>query len=162
MARFPKDQLLLPTLIDRLIDEGPAGSTSPHGEGLSLRGLKEGVRRDLENLLNTRRRWAPWPAEYEELDQSLFNYGIPDFTGMNASSSDNVHQFLRTIEAVIRRFEPRFKSVQVSLPDDMDEEDRTLRFRIEGLLHAEPMPEPATFETEMEAGTGAFEVQSTG
>jgi type VI secretion system protein ImpF len=160
MARISKEQLLVPTLLDRLLNEGPSGSASTRGDGFTLRGLKEGVRRDLENLLNTRRRWVPWPAEYEELDKSLYSYGIPDFTGMNASSTDDVHQFLRTIESVIRRFEPRFKSVRVILPNNIGEEDRSLRFRIEGMLHAEPAPEPATFDTEMKAGTGTFEVES--
>jgi type VI secretion system protein ImpF len=157
MPNTPSDQWLLPSLIDRLTDNGPKG---PHAGTISLRGLKESVRRDLENLLNTRRRAASWSAAYEELETSLYNYGIPDFTGTNASSVSDVHQFLRVLEEVIRRFEPRFKSVKVSLPESVDSEDRVLRFRVEGLLHAEPMPERAAFDTEIEPGSGTFEVKS--
>jgi type VI secretion system protein ImpF len=120
------------------------------------------VRRDLERLLNTRRRCIPWPDEYEDLELSMYSYGIPDFTGTNASSADDVHFFLRSIQETIRRFEPRFKSVRVTLIEDGEEEDRVLRFRIDGLLHAEPVPEPAVFDTEMEPGTGTFAVQSIG
>jgi type VI secretion system protein ImpF len=157
MAKSKTDQWLLPSIIDRLTTEHAPGA---RGDALTLRGLKESVRRDIENLLNTRRRWAPWPEEYEELDLSVFNYGIPDFTGTNASSLADVNQFLRIIESAIRKFEPRFKSVRASLPEDTDSEDRVLRFRIEGLLHAEPAPEPVAFETEIEPGTGVFEVKS--
>jgi type VI secretion system protein ImpF len=156
MAKIQSDQWLLPSLLDRLSRDVAKGS--PTGS-ISLRSLKESVRRDLENLLNTRRRAAPWPPSYEELDLSLYNYGIPDFTSTNASSSADVHQFLRVVEEVIRLFEPRFKSVRVSMPDSVESEDRVLRFRVDGLLHAEPAPEPASFNTEIEPGLGVFEVK---
>jgi type VI secretion system protein ImpF len=120
------------------------------------------VRRDLENLLNTRRRATSWPDSYDELHQSLYSYGIPDFTSTNASSSADVQQFLREIEDVIRQFEPRFKSVRVSLPQSVESEDRVLRFRVDGMLHAEPAPEPAAFNTEIEPGSGVFEVKCIG
>jgi len=156
MAKIQSDQWLLPSLIDRLSRNVSKGI--PTG-GVSLRDLKESVRRDLENLLNTRRRAASWPPNYEELEVSLYNYGIPDATCTNASSAIEVQQFLRSIEEVIRRFEPRFKSVRVSLLESVASEDRVLRFRVEGMLHAEPAPEPAAFDTEIEPGTGVFEVK---
>jgi type VI secretion system protein ImpF len=156
MAKIHSDQWLLPSLIDRLSRDDSKGA--PSG-GISLRGLKESVRRDLENLLNTRRRAASWPDSFEELERSLYSYGIPDFTSTNASSAADVRQFLRVIEDVIRQFEPRFKSVRVSLPESVESEDRVLRFRVDGLLHAEPAPEPAAFNTEIEPGSGVFEVK---
>jgi type VI secretion system protein ImpF len=159
MAKIQSDQWLLPSLIDRLSRDVGKGSRTG---GVSLRGLKESVRRDLENLLNTRRRAASWPPNYEELELSLYNYGIPDFTSTNASSASDVQQFLRSLEEVIRRFEPRFKSVRVSLPESVTTEDRVLRFRVDGLLHAEPAPEPAAFSTEIEPGSGVFEVKCIG
>ena len=51
------------------------------------------------------------------------------------------------IEATIRRFEPRFLSVRVNLIDTQDRLETTLRLRIEAVLHAEPAPEPVTFDT---------------
>ena len=157
MSRIPRDQPLLPSLLDRLTDQDglvadPAKQT--------LRELKESVRRDLENLLNTRRRAVGWSPRFEELDRSLVNYGIPDFTGTNASSSEDLRQFSKTMESVVRIFEPRFKSVSVKLLKNEQEEDRVLRFRIDGILYAEPMPEPAVFDTEMEPATGNFQVKS--
>ena len=151
MARVPKRQSLQRTILDRLVDDDPASS------GLSdqhVKGLKESVRRDLENLLNTRRRSVGWSPDLTELDNSLANYGIPDFT-----VEENVGRFINEIQGAIRRFEPRFKSVKVTLLDNKDEEDRVLRFRIAGMLHAEPAPEPTVFTTEMEPTTGTFEVK---
>ena len=62
MARVPRDQPLLPSLIDRV---GQADQV--------LRDLRECLRRDLENLLNTRRRCLPAPPDLEELETSLVN-----------------------------------------------------------------------------------------
>ena len=51
------------------------------------------------------------------------------------------------IEATIRRFEPRFLSVRVTLIDAQDRLETTLRLRIEAVVHAEPAPEAVTFDT---------------
>ena len=41
--------------------------------------LRNSVRRDLEALLNARRRWRSWPAHMTQLATSPIGYGIPDF-----------------------------------------------------------------------------------
>ena len=161
MARVPKDQSLLPSILDRLIDENlDAVGATDRVAGQALPEIKESVRRDLENLLNTRCRSVGWSDELEELDTSLVSYGIPDFMGANASSPDDLQRFLRIIEGVIRKFEPRFKSVAVKSIENKDVEERVLRFRIEGLLYAEPAPESAIYDTKMEPTTGKFDVRS--
>lgn len=157
MARDRRDQPLLPTLLDRLLDDGV--TYQPYSMQL-VSDLKESVRRDLENLLNTRHRPTSWPSEYAELNQSTVNYGLPDFAGTNASDAREVKRFVGIIQNLIRTFEPRFKSVQVKVVENAQAEDRVLRFRIEGTLHAEPVPEPAVFETDLEPAIGSFEVKS--
>ena len=124
-----------------------------------LRELKQSVRRDLENLLNTRHCWETWPDELEELETSLVNYGIPDFTGVNMSLPSERERLRKVVEKVILHFEPRFKSVQVKLVENADDFDRTLRFRIDGLLYAEPAPEPVVFDSQMEPRSSSFEVK---
>ena len=47
------------------------------------------------------------------------------------------------IEDTIRRFEPRFLTVNVVLAPAHTALEATLRLRIDALLHAEPAPEPA-------------------
>ena len=123
-----------------------------------LRELKQSVRRDLENLLNTRWRCVSWPPNLDELELSLVNYGIPDFTGANMGALSERERLRRILEQIVRKFEPRFKTVKVTLLDNSDEADRTLRFRIDALLYAEPAPEPVVFDSQLEPTTNDFTV----
>ncbi|MBN2490939.1 MAG: type VI secretion system baseplate subunit TssE [Planctomycetes bacterium] len=153
MARVPGSQPLLPSVLNRLMD--PTGVKR-------MRELKEYIRRDLEDLLNTRWRCVSWPRNLDELDVSLVNYGIPDFTGANLGSPENQEEFRRVVEQVIRNFEPRFKSVTVTLLRNPEALDRTLRFRIEATLHTEPAPEPVVFDSALEPLTASFQVKEGG
>lgn len=160
MARIDRDQQLVPSVLDRLLDDEPGNTReAPKHRNQVLRELKESVKRDLENLLNTRWRCVSWPPNLDELDVSLVNYGIPDFTGIRFASPNDQEEFRKVIETVVRRFEPRFKRVKVELVSNADALDRTCRFRIDALLHAEPAPEPVVFDTTMEPVTGDFEVR---
>ena len=160
MAKISETQKLMPSIIDRLIDLKPDESKElPLSRGQVMRELKESVRRDLENLLNTRWRCTDWPPELEELNISLANYGIPDFTGSRLSSERDKEEFRRTIERIVRHFEPRFKTVTVKLLENVESMDRTLRFRVDALLYAEPAPEPVVFDTAVEPATGSFLVK---
>ncbi len=150
------------SILDRLLDDNPGvqSEAAPTPEQ-TQRDLHQAVRRDLEALLNTRQRVAGYPRSMRELDQSLVNYGIPDFTGANLSSPDSRAQFVRVIEAVIRRYEPRFKAIRVSLSDNVEPLDRTLRFRIDAVVYAEPAPETVVFDSALEPVTGNVQVKES-
>jgi type VI secretion system protein ImpF len=154
------DRPLVPSLLDRLLDDEPEVKRDPpRGRHQILRELKASVRRDLEDLLNTRRRCGTWPSDLAELERSLVNYGIPDFAGANMGSAERRQDFCRGLEAVLRTCEPRFKTVQVRLLDSAELLERTLRFRIDAVLYADPAPEPVVFDSALEPGTGSFEVK---
>jgi type VI secretion system protein ImpF len=141
-------------LLDRLMDDAPDQEHDrPMSGAEALAVLRRSVRRDLEALLNARRRWRSWPAALNELDLSPLGYGIPDFTSGAFSDERRREQLRGEIEAIIRRFEPRFASVRVTLLDGHDPLESTLRLRIEALLHAEPAPDPVTFDTVVDATT---------
>ena len=160
MAKIKADQPLVPSVLDRLLNDEPdLQRESSKSRNQILREMKQSVRRDLENLLNTRRRCASWPENLTELDRSLVSYGIPDVTGAGLGSDRSRVEFCRTIEAVIRACEPRFKSVKVRPLQNADKLDRTLRFRIDALLIADPAPEPVVFDSALEPGTGNFAVK---
>jgi type VI secretion system protein ImpF len=151
---------LNPSLLDRLLDDNPGVQQEPPTlPQEALRNLHQSVRRDLEALLNTRQRCGTYPAALKELDKSLVNYGIPDFTGSNLSSPEGRMQFVRSIESVIRRYEPRFKSIRVTLLDNVEPLDRTLRFRVDAVVYAEPAPEAVVFDSSLEPVTGNVEVK---
>jgi type VI secretion system protein ImpF len=163
MAKTKADQPLVSSVLDRLLDDDPSVQREPAKSRYQvLRELKQSVRRDVEDLLNTRRRCSPWPAGLQELEQSLVNYGLPDFTGANMGSAEQREQLCRGIESILRTFEPRFKSVKVELVGHEEPLERTLRFRIDALLHAHPAPEPVVFDSALELGTGNFEVKGVG
>ena len=163
MARIKADQPLVPSVLDRLIDDEPEQRReAPRNRSQVLRELKISVRRDLENLLNTRTRCLSWPPELTELKQSLLEYGIPDITGARIGSAKEREEYCRLMQAAIRQHESRFKTVRVTLVDNTESLDRTLRFRIDALLHADPAPEPVVFDSSLQPSTGAFEVKGAG
>lgn len=163
MARVRQDQPLTASVLDRLVDRDPEARTeAPRTRGQVLRELKDAVCHDIQNLLNTRARCLVVPAGLTELKQSLVNYGLPDFTGMPIGSARDREGLARAIQAVLRQHEPRFKKVDVKLLDNAEPLDRTLRFRIDALLHAEPAPEPVVFDSTLQPATGDFEVSGGG
>ncbi len=160
MAHIPVDQPVVPSVLDRLILDDPSSTRDPDKSwGVVLRELRESVRRDLENFLNTRQRCRSWPAALGELNRSLINYGVPDFTGAGLGSDESRSRFRRSLEVLIRSFEPRFKTVRVTVLENANPADRTLRLRIDALLHAEPAPEPLSFDTTVEPVSRTFEVR---
>jgi type VI secretion system protein ImpF len=159
MARIPEDQQLVPSVLDRLLDDEPENSReTAKSRHQVLRELKQSVSRDLENLLNSRWRCTHWPPDLEELDESLVNYGIPDFSGVNFGSAESREQLRAIVENAIRKYEPRFKRVTVTLLGNADSTDRRLRLRIDALLYAEPAPEPVVFDSQLEPASGSFAV----
>jgi type VI secretion system protein ImpF len=160
MASIRDEQPLVPSLLDRLLDDEPGVNREALRSRFQvLREMKRAVQRDLEALLNTRRRCLPVPDGLTELDESLVDYGLPDFTGVSLASYESREQFRHGLETVLRDWEPRFKSVTVTLLDASEPLDRTLRFRIDALLHAQPAPEPVVFDSALEPGTGSFQVK---
>jgi len=160
MARVRPNQPLVPSVLDRLLDDAPDTTReSPASRHQVLRELKQSVRRDLENLLNTRIRCLEVPVNCKELGQSLINYGIPDITGADLGTAQDRESFCRLLQDIIRQYEPRFTKVSVTPAPAADAQDRTFRFRIDAMLMAEPAPEPVVFDSELQPGTGDFEVK---
>ncbi len=151
---------IVPSVLDRLLDDDPEQSQErARSPAQELRELRDSVMRDVGNLLNTRRRWpAPDPA-LDELVPSLADYGVPDVTGADLSGGRALEQFRSALETALYRYEPRFKTVRVEVKSGADPGDRTLRFRIDALLHADPVPESVVFSSIVDPVTGGFEVE---
>ncbi|HUR26603.1 MAG TPA: type VI secretion system baseplate subunit TssE [Planctomycetota bacterium] len=161
MARNDQQRPILPSILDRLIDDAPELSReAPVSAQQFLRDLRSSVRRDLENLLNSRKRFVEADETRVELHASVYEYGIPDIAGTNLSSKRRRDEFLKRIEGELREHEPRFKSVRVVSAADSGSLQRILRFRIEALMHAEPAPEQVQFDSRVEPVTRAFQVKA--
>lgn len=149
------------SLLDRLLDDEPDNLKEvPRNKVQALREIKESVRRDLQNLLNTRTYSRGWPEQYTELNSSLLNYGLPDFGGLSTLTVER-ETFRQLIEDTIRCHEPRFVEVKVQLVGESNLEDRTLQFRIDVLLHAEPSPERIVLDSRLETIDGSIDVEVT-
>lgn len=148
------------SVLDRLIDEDPR---QPADVSLSwaqsVRSLKEALRRDVEWLLNTRRIHQPAPEVLEEVDKSLYHYGLPDLTSLSADDPRTRQVLIRHVEEAIQVFEPRLTNVRVSLVESEYDRTRELRFVIEGLFKMEPSPEQVAFDTVLETSSGKFQVR---
>ena len=161
MAQVRDNDQLLPSVFDRLIDREPTvPQDSPQSRSQVLYELKQSVRRDLQNLLNTRWRCDIWPPDYDQLEMSLVNYGIPDFSGVNMGGPESQRRLIEIVEKAIEFFEPRFVRFSLVQSGAQDSFDRTLRFKIEGLLRAEPAPEPVSYDTVMDVSSAEFAVRS--
>ena len=129
MSTDREEKRLLPSLIDRLIDLSPMSPDEPaKSQGQIVYEMKISLRRDLENLLNTRWSCVTWPPEYEELDLSLVNYGIPDFTGVNMGGPENQKRLIQIVKRAIEKFEPRLIKFSIQINNEIDNVNRTLSF----------------------------------
>ena len=160
MARADYKTSIVPSILDRLLDDAPGVSHEPvTGRFQSVRELERAVARDLEALLNTRQETLEeLPSEFEEVNRSLVAYGLPDFTSLSLMSPDDRNRIRRAVEQAIAAFEPRLQRVHVTL-EAPREHDRGLRFRIDALLRVEPAPEPVTFDAVLQLNTQEYVVQ---
>jgi type VI secretion system protein ImpF len=159
MARTDNEVRITPSVLDRLLDYEPELSREPvSSRAKSLRQLKQAVKRDLEWLLNTRRYAEELSDELKEVNNSLAAYGLPDFTTVSVKNPGDQKLMRRALESAIRVFEPRLEDPVVTL-EPIDGIQRVMRFRIDARLKMEPAPEPVTFDTVLQLGTGHIVVQ---
>ena len=146
------------SILDRLLDSDPRVSGEPVRDRISIRQIKDAVIRDLENLLNTRRQILVPSPEYHEVHNSLYMYGLQDFTMKNPASPMVKQKLRQVIERTIARFEPRLKNVTVQI-EAPGQNARDLRFRITAMLIMEPITEPVIFDTYFDVGRGEYKIQ---
>ena len=161
MAELTQQERLQPSLLDRLTDDEPEKKHESRDQRvLSVRRLRECIKRDLTWLLNTGSL-----SDVEDLSayplvaQSVLNYGMPDLTGITAVSTD-VHVIERNLRQIILTYEPRILKnslrVRVTTTDQMSQ--NALRFEIECDMWAKPMPERLYLKTEVDLETGNVSV----
>ena len=116
MPRPDADQPLIPSILDRMIDQEPnVSQESAVGRASGLAELKEAVKRDLEWLLNSRRLLADLPADLGHLKKSLLMYGLPDHSSSSLSNPNDQKVLRRAVEEAVERFESRLTNVAVTL-----------------------------------------------
>ncbi len=157
MAITNGQQGVLPSILDRLID--PQSSGTEARQGYSLAQILEVVRRDLEDLLNTRQTVTRLPRDRSRLANSIYAFGLPDLVSLNAITPAQREEIARTLELTVSRFEPRLRDVRATLmQNEEDAKQRAIRFRIDAKVGADPAPH-ATFDSVLELTTGQHSVR---
>jgi len=151
-----REKRLLAPVLDRLLES--SRNMDLHQPHQVLKQLREGVRRDLEFLFNTRYRCLSAPEDHIHLEHSNINYGLPDLSTINLSSRNSRKRFCREIEKTILDFEPRIRSVKVTTQDKVDVEDPSIRFRVEAVLHVNPAAEVIVFDSALNPVTQTVDV----
>jgi len=146
------------SVLDRLLDNEPRNSRESVRDRLfSIGQVKAAVIRDLENLLNTKGQHISPPATYKEVNNSLYVYGLRDYTAHNPRSRMVKHHLRQNIEKTIKQFEPRLKNVMVQF-ETLNKKEQNLRFRITAMLVIEPVTEPVTFDTYFDVSRGQYHI----
>lgn len=158
MAELTPKERLQPSLLDRLIDDEPQKQVEAREKRvLSVRQLRESVKRDLAWLLNTTNYESGQSLEgFPEVKSSVLNFGIPELAGHLASDADVVAMETELREAVAR-FEPRILQPTLNVKVVVSEREMShnaMIFDIQGDLWAQPLPQHLYLKTEMDLETG--------
>lgn len=163
-SRMQPNSAVTLSVLDRLTDDDPQSPTviePPLSRAESVRLHRQGVRRDLEWLLNTRRTPDDPGANRVETENSLYNYGLPDFSTYSIAAAKDQNRLIKSLQAAIRTFEPRLANVRI-LPLEISTTGlRVLHVRIEALLLMDPAPEQISFDTTLQLTTGDFSLKDT-
>lgn len=124
---------LLPPLFERLAaqaDEAPV---------FDREALAESVRQELTRLLNTRRA-----STRSGRPLTILDYGIADWSALQARRSDDRRQLVREIRAAVQHFEPRLQLTDVDA-EPIPGQPQRLRLRLGGSLRSGHRTWPAVF-----------------
>jgi type VI secretion system lysozyme-like protein len=140
------------SLFDRLTDREPLSKSDLAATSLEqMKTMKDGVARDLTNLLNVRRSDADIPEEYAETNSSVAAYGLRDLS----SAPIQPNQIGRAIEKVVKVFEPRLSQITVLV---VKQSHHRLEFRISAVLQTDLHNEPVLFDAALPMDSRRFQV----
>lgn len=153
MARA-KEMLVTQSVFDRLRER----QEWPGTNAAALRMLKESIRRDLEELLNTRRMLTADLDGYKMARSSVLNYGLEDLNSLTPLSRVNAQELQRAVQRCIAEYEPRLVDVAVSVDDGSDLLRREIRLHIEATLPVHPSAETVSFDTTLDLTSGMYSI----
>jgi type VI secretion system protein ImpF len=108
---------LLPSLLDRLLDDRPYQSAEPAAQRTcSLAEYKASIVRDLEVLVNTRQSLVAEALDgFSQLGGSILEYGMPDFISRSVLDPHDRRLIQQQLERAISTGDRRFRRVRVQL-----------------------------------------------
>ncbi|VVM55606.1 type VI secretion system baseplate subunit TssE [Pseudomonas fluorescens] len=152
---------LLPSLLDRLLDDRPHQSSEASSQRLcSLADYKASIVRDLEILVNTRQSLVANELEgFLNLSGSILDYGMPDFTSRSVLDPKDRLLIQRQLEKAISVGDRRFRSVKVQLLAQQTGQ-RMLTFRVDAVLRLQDVTRQVSFDAVLQVNTQEYKVQN--
>lgn len=129
----------------------------PASHAAAVRYLKESIRRDLEDLLNTRRPPARELDGYDLAKGSVINYGLEDLSSFYPSSGSSAQDIQQAVRRCIAEYEPRLVGVSVAV-ESSDPGRHEIRLHIEAMLPIHPGAETVSFNTTLDVASGIYSV----
>lgn len=147
-----KETVFTQSLMERLSES----IEPPHTQASSLRLLKEAIRRDLEDLLNTRK---PMNSELAGRDAraTVLGYGLEEFDNLLADSDAKLQAIQEAIQRCLAEFEPRLREVAVTVQGGHLEK-REIQLHIEAKLPLYPAIEVVFFDTVLDLTSEKYSV----
>jgi type VI secretion system protein ImpF len=158
---------LIPSLIDRLVDDEPKKNAEAREfRVLSLSQLRASVLRDLNWLFNATQLAASLDlSDHPAVLRSVVNYGLPALSGQTARQMD-MPQLERAIRQAIIDFEPRILADTLRVTTEFNERDldhhNQISFRIEAQIWAVPAPIELLVRSELDLESGTARVVEGG
>jgi type VI secretion system protein ImpF len=154
-------------LFERLVDKEPGQEEPQPFRVVTREKLRESVRRELGQLLNSR---CPIPLRLiGEVERTVINYGIPDFSSLSPQSSDDRQLIASVICQTISDYETRLQNVRVNV-EYFEGDVRTLSITIDADLVTDTVieirshpefgtsVEPVSFPVVLHSKTGIMEI----
>lgn len=153
MPRHQMDHVARAPLFDRLCDYDGVPREARPFRTLTYAELLGSVRREVQNLLNTR---ASWPvAVLAERDRSVLDYGASDFTWVGPLSPEDQDDLERHIATTISAYEPRLQDVWIQI-DRYETTTGTMHLTLSASLVIDDLEESVSFPLAISA-TGKAE-----
>lgn len=159
MYQSEKQKKIKAPLMTLLLDDNPQDMTEKNiTKSINVAQLYEDIRINLQRILNTRILGVHWPNHYDQLTQSILNYGIDDFTHSYFGTKQSQQELCKRLSDIIATYEPRLCAVQVEALESDIAIDRLLKIRIEADINLVPTPIPAIFESCLDIANQYFTV----
>lgn len=149
---------LLPSVLDRLLDDAPHLPPGRLSVGFDLPAFKAALARDLEALLNTRNTLYVDRHLYPLTVRSVLGFGTPEQSVLGLPCPDQREALRLRVHQAIAVHEPRLTQLRVSLDQDHDDR-RRLRFRVDAVLHMAPLREPVVFDATLDLSSNAYQIE---
>lgn len=161
MRKLDNMNMVMPCLLDRLIDDQPHVRSGENKEIFTARYLKNAILRDLIFLLNSKSKSSTGEfTKFPEVESSVLNYGIDDLCGLSFEGVD-LRLLEQSIKNSIIQFEPRLdpETLEISLfRSDKEKSMSSFEVVIKGTIIATPVPEELLVHSVVDAESGRFEL----